>query len=74
MEKKPRYLGSFMTLEEAAEARQKGEELFDEFLTRYYIEHPDQKPGSITQEEIREETAHIVHTLHAESTNRKVPV
>lgn len=71
---KTRYLGSFDSLEQAANARKKGEELFDEFLTRYYMDHPDQKTGSITQEEIREETAHIVHTLHAESAQKKIPV
>ncbi len=72
---KTRYLGSYMTLEEAAEARRKGEELFDEFLTRYDLQHPDQKTGSgITQEEIKEETARIVHVLHSEADQKKIPV
>ena len=32
---KTRYLGSFDTLMEAARARERGEELFDDFLARY---------------------------------------
>ncbi len=69
---KTRYLGSFATLEEAAEARKKGEELFDEFLTRYDQEHPEKKQETIAQDEVRAETERIVHTIHLENAPRKI--
>lgn len=45
---KTKYLGSYGSLQEAAEARRKGEEVFREFLKRYDKEHMQeqmQKPG-----------------------------
>ena len=69
-----RYLGSFSTLEEAAEARKKGEQLFDEFLARFDMAHPEQKSGKIPHEEIRAETRHIVHILHSDIGAGKIPV
>ena len=73
---KTRYLGSFSTLEEAAEARKKGEQLFDEFLARYDMAHADQQKGKIPQEEITAQAKRIVHVLHAEpdSDAKKIPV
>jgi hypothetical protein len=73
---KTRYLGSFVTLEEAAQARRKGEELFDEFLAQYDLSHPDQKSGNISRDEFKAETARIVHQIHhqADNPHRKVPV
>lgn len=71
---KTRYLGSFATLEEAAEARKKGEELFDEFLARFDLEHPEKRTEAISQDQVRAETARIVHTLHSENRERKIPV
>ena len=73
---KTRYLGSFSTLEEAAEARKKGEQLFDEFLARYDMAHADQQKGKIPQEEITAQTKRIVHVLHAEpdSDAKQIPV
>lgn len=37
------YLGSYDRLEDAAEARRRGEELYDSFLQQYYADHPDQR-------------------------------
>ena len=48
---KTRYLGSFDSLTEAFQARKKGEELFDEFLARYDLEHPENRKQPIGQEE-----------------------
>lgn len=41
--KKTYYLGSYATIEEAIEARKKGEGMFEEFLDRYYKEHPEDR-------------------------------
>lgn len=71
---KTRYLGSFSTLEEAAEARKKGEELFEEFLARYDLAHPEQQAGVIPQEELQSETLRILHKLKPEKTHKKIPV
>ncbi len=75
---KTRFLGSFATLEEAAQARKKGEQLFDEFLARYDLEHPDRKEqtGRIPQEEVCARTRQIVQALHAdaEEVTAKIPV
>lgn len=44
--KKKRYhLGTFDTLDEAVRARKRGEEMHDDFLRRYYLEHPDDAKG-----------------------------
>jgi bisphosphoglycerate-dependent phosphoglycerate mutase len=43
---KTRYLGSFNTLEEAAEARSRGENLFNEFLARYDAENPSKQKNA----------------------------
>lgn len=34
------YLGSFENKEDAAKARQRGEEMYEDFLAWYYAEHP----------------------------------
>lgn len=75
---KTRYLGSFATLEDAAQARKKGEQIFDEFLARYDLEHTDRKEqtGRIPQEEVRARTRQIVQALHADTgaDAAKIPV
>ncbi len=43
---KTRYLGSYETFEEAVKARQKGEELHDDFLRQYHAEHPNEENSS----------------------------
>ena len=67
-----RYLGSFSTLEEAAEARRKGEMLFKEFLARCGTSYADQKKGKISPEKIRVQTKHIVQVLHSDPDVRKL--
>ena len=62
------------TLEEAAEARKKGEQLFDEFLAHYDMTLTDQQKGKIPPEEIRTQTRRIVHVLHSDTDTRKIPV
>jgi hypothetical protein len=71
---KTRYLGCFPTLEEAAEARKKGEALFDEFLARYDMDHAEQKNRKIPSEEIRAQTRHIVKELHKKPDFAKISV
>lgn len=71
---KTRYLGCFSTLEEAAEARKKGEALFDEFLARYDMDHAEQKNRKIPSEEIRAQTRHIVKELHKKPDPAKISV
>ena len=42
------YLGSYQKIEDAVRARQRGEELHDDFLAWYYAEHPRKKGESPT--------------------------
>lgn len=44
---KTRYLGSYDSLEEAAKAREKAEEIFDEFLEKYDRERPGPEAGRV---------------------------
>lgn len=48
---KTHYLGSFEKKEDAIRARQRGEEMYDDFLERYYRENPEAqkefKPGGL---------------------------
>lgn len=39
---KTHYLGSYDRIEDAVKARQRGEEMYDDFLEKYYAEHPEQ--------------------------------
>ena len=76
---KTRYLGSYSTIEEATQARRKGEELFDEFLARYDMAHPEQHVNQnhkIPAEEVNAQTKRIVHVLHSgsDAAVAKVPV
>ena len=71
---KTRYLGSFSTLEEAAEARRKGEILFSDLLVRYDTDNGDQKSRKIQPEEICAQNRHIVQMLHSEVGIRKISV
>ena len=65
---KTRYLGSYATLEEASEARKKGEALFDEFLARYDASRKDEKmPATVPQDVIKDETLRIIRTVRREA-------